>query len=361
MATIVGPIPLWQQLGYSSEDQYNLDNGLATSTGQVDTGLQNNALGLQGDGSGPIQYPKQGTTTSLGSFGTGTAPSTAQNIQVFNGRPYDFNNPTDRLAYFNDRTQAAQEAANQGLTQTQNQVKSALSSAADQYGLNYTTLQNNLANLNTTRDQYGRDYTNNIGNLNQNYDVGTVQRGQFYGAISPNAYQSSQDTSQQYANDLRLKGLGDLAQAKTTADTQFGQQQGTLTAQQQMLQNAYGQYIQDQQNNLASAQQYANNYVSQNKDQVASGLAAYSPGISAGSFGDKFHLQAYDPYTPSKIDIGQYTPYTDYNSLVSNNPLAVGSSKSIIPTPTVKDPLSQYLGITPDQSQTNYLKQYLQG
>src|SRR5690349_13398226 len=107
-------IPTWQQQGYSSYDQWALDNGLPTSTGQVDSGLALNSAGKQGlpGASTPIQYPQQPSTVnafgdvfgSSSSGGTGTAAPTGKSLAFSpsSGRFFDLNDPLQAEQYYKE-------------------------------------------------------------------------------------------------------------------------------------------------------------------------------------------------------------------------------------------------------------------
>lgn len=117
--------PVWKQLGYSSQDAYNLDNGLPTSDGRVDTALVNNSKGLQGDGSGPIAYP---STKTLGNVAPPANPApanpnaTVAPAKVLPDRTNDIN-----------QNKAALEGTNSLLTNGISSIKNALSSLLGKY------------------------------------------------------------------------------------------------------------------------------------------------------------------------------------------------------------------------------------
>lgn len=314
------------------------------------------------------QLPESQFTTTGGSGG-GTqtnqfAPLPGQEgytsqIVYFNGQPYDINDPQVREQLYGLRSSQADQYANQDITNYDKQIKDALEAASTQFGDQTNTIGRNLADIEQNRTNYGNDYNSNVEGLNQGYDVGTVNRANYFGRLSPNAYQSSQADSQAFANDQRNKGLGDLQSAKTNYFSGLDQQAGDLNTQKQRLADAYNKYTQDTQNGIGQQHLAIQNQYNQLKDQYGTELAAGNAQQNVQGFDYSGITQPYNPLQAQQVDLSQYTPYTTFSQLASS-PQA-NSFQQYLPNPQAQQTAQDsYLGYTPDQKSKNYISQYLQ-
>jgi hypothetical protein len=274
---------------YRSYDDYALDNGMPTSTGQQDPGLTMNAQNLNGDGT-PM-YPNETQTQSSGGGGTATQPE----LVVYNGVTYDLNNPSDRQAFFELKS-----------ADIDKQLTEALKTGQLSYAAKLAETQDSLTEFMHSWESQGTE-------LLSGYNQGQTARQQSYQGLGTRAYQSSMGTSGQYA-------LNQLGEAQTERNYQKGIAEKQTKNATSSLEQAYNDWI----NSTGKTAQ-------QNKDSLSTDVQAI------GGF-DTSKMSA--PIT-SQSDLSPYTPFVNFTSL-SNSPL-VNNARTVSKTPTSQMTLSEWL------------------
>jgi hypothetical protein len=207
--------PWWTELGYRSYDDWALDNGAPTSTGQQDPGFTQaieNTRDPFGDAS-----PTQTQTNPLTSGG-GTA--TTPNMVTFKGIQYDLNNPSDRNAFI--QIQSAE---------VDSKLKEALKSGQLGYAAKLLVYKHSWEAQGQT--------------LQEGYNQGQTARQQAYQGLGTRAYQSSMGASGQYA----LNKLGEAQNERNYQKDQFNS--GLDTAYNDWIKGA-GDQAQTQKDTLAT-------------------------------------------------------------------------------------------------------------
>lgn len=265
-------------------------------------------------GRDPFTGPDAGAPAApTGGGGTNTASTpTEPNYVFFNGQQYDLNNPGQANAYY-----AAVRDDYIGQTTTD-------------YQRNLGTLDQDVSALELARRNYGKDSAQQVIDLGQGYDLGTVKRGQYFATLSPNAYQSSQGSSQLFASDKLKEGIGGVQTNQAEAKTEFDRQNTDLGNERNALQTAYN-------DSLQSAADYYN----------TQGANAFNP----------MTYQAdpnFKPFTPKMLDASGITPYTTFDNSQAGGGAPAGGNGF---TPGSFD----WLGYTPSETEKNYLERYLSG
>lgn len=297
-------------------------------------------------------------TTSAAPTGTTAGISTTPQIVYFNGVPYDINDPAIRQQLLQLRSQQADEYANRDISDYDKQVRDALEAARIQYGNQNNTIGEYLQDIGQNRINYTNDYNRNIKDLNQGYDLGTVNRTNYFNQLSPNAYQSSQADSQQFANNQRNQGLGDLQVAKTQYDSGLSRQENDINTQKKQLEDQYNKYINDTQDSLGRQEQSIRDYYNQQKDQYATDVAQANTKQNVNNFNAGQYVSAYNPLDTPTVDLGKYTQFTNFNQLAAS-PQANVFQKSAVTPQSQLTAQDSYLGYTPDQKSKNYITDYL--
>lgn len=267
----------------------------------------------------------------------GTSPVT------YLGVTYDLSDPAQRQQYY--------QAVETNLGGARDQQLAGLDRSIQE---STGQINQNIGNTNQSAGNYGRSFLNNLFDLGQNYDVGQVNNAQKFAGLGPNAFQSSFATSGQYGTDQYNRGLNDLG---TQLDQSVGS--GYLTNGQIDPHSAYGQQLGGYNQQLGDLQyqgglqrQGINTAYQQGLDQAASGLQVGD--VYQGMNPFHYNTQTYNPYQAQNLNLGQYTPYTNYQQYAmnpGNNPSQPGNQNG--------NPLANILGFNPSQSQSNYYNAFV--
>jgi hypothetical protein len=326
----------------------------------------------------PDGIMKTGTTGTTGT--TGGIESNPQTLRGVNGEVignYDLAIPEDRTRYFNDKASYLANLRDQAVQELQSTTSKNLSEAQLSTDKTIASIDQDIADLQKEAQQYVQGYTKRVNQFGQDKNLGDVSRQQMFTKLSPNAFQSSQGTSQEFANTQYLQGLGDLATeanqnvgtdylgnptdaTKLAAGSTFGRNYTGLLGQQNEVKNAFNTYKDTANQELTKGVQgYNQDYTSQ-VNEVGNAFASANK------------KQGIDPFQYSKIpltqataqtaDISKYQPYTTF----------AGNAQQFSPTGvqmvqqpnafTSGTPLENYMGTNKlDTTQTDYLRKYLLG
>lgn len=318
-----------------------------------------------------------------GSGGGGAGAAGAAGIKTLpDGRIFNLNDPTQRLAYSNALKQILGSQRDSLMKQAEESFKLGDTQAVQQYQQYLTELDQNIADVEAEAKNYVQDYQKTLTGFNDEKKSGDVSRQSYFSNISPNAFQSSQATSQGAANNKYLEGLTDLTnQAQSTVgldylndptkginafapDSQFGRNVGSINTQRTGLQNSFNSYRTNAQNQLQQSQsQIGQNYLdSLNSENAQLGAVDIQQGKNPFQYG----LQSVQPYQAPKADLGQYSQYTNFQSLA--NPTAQGSQyQKPVQTQNAftQNSLDTYLNRTntkmADGQKNDWFTKYLQG
>jgi hypothetical protein len=287
-----------------------------------------NADGSYGGSSSPITKTLNNVPTSS---------DTNNTTKIFGNQTFNLNDPAQRLAYYNAlKTQLTQQR-DLAYQQAQDNWSTADKASRQTYSDNLAKLDQGIADIDAAAKDWTKNYLTTVQGFNENKGQGDINRQSYFAQLSPNAFQSSQATSQQYANDKYTQGLSDLAgQAQNTvglgyvnafdpnntnsvnnslldASSQYGRNYGSTVAQKKSLANAFADY------NAAAAKklQDANTQIGQSYQSALEtnaeklGQLDLAQGVSPFKYG----VQTTTPYQAPAIDLSKYTPYTTFGSL----------------------------------------------
>jgi len=322
----------WQMGGWASADEM----------------AQAAAMGYTGPKSGfQDWYNQQYNNATQPSGGSGGSTNAPLGSVRFNGRTYNLDNPAENQAFFSDKLNALTTARDQaiatGKQSSQSQIAQIDQAIADTY---------------SQAKQYVQSYNQNVNQFGDNYSLGNVKRGAFYAGLSPNAFQSSQGDSALYAQNQYLQGLGDLAQeAQSNVGANFLANPNDMSQLDQG--SVYGRNIaqnQQQQASVANAfntfETNQNQALNENKDTLATNVNPY------GTY--NYNIPATAAPTANKTDLSSYTPFTEFQNVTNQTPVAMGGKVSAPNAFTSTTPLDAFLGKNKlNTNQTDYLKKYL--
>lgn len=308
-------------------------------------------------GTDPSQYPNGAGPVPTGSVdsqiasdntvqnqntGGGAGTTTTPNMQFWNGQMYDLNNQDQALAYTQAQDAFYGNAWNQYQTQSGDLLKSDLSTANRDYLAQRSAIQKSLTGVDTGEAQTLQD-------LQEGYGLGTVNRQNYFGNLSPNAYQSAQGSSQAYS-------LGKLNE---------GSQQTTAAADLNRT---------DLNATMADTGAAYNDYMSQRQTQEQQSLASQQQKINSAretgmtNFGNAAQTNGWDmnAFTPSidyaapQVDMSKFTPYLNFQQL-SQAPgqAAYGKVLGQQTTQPGSQSVNQYLNYTPNKKPYDSLNSYL--
>lgn len=347
----------WQTMGYSDLNQALVDNGFPAETAAGAPTPAPVATGTRSTGtravSSPTAAPTQQAIPEV--FNQPLNGAGTPEYVFFQGNQYNVADPTERANLFKVRNQAIKDAASRQIGDYEGQVRSKLDEANRLNARELEGIDTDLADLDRTEQEANRTYDRSIYDTNENYDLGTVKRSNYFAQLSPNAFQSSQGTSQQYANNQRLQALGDIDVARTGTLNDINTNRAGLQRSRGDLASAYDQYIQQTQGDLGRYSTDVNDYYNGQLDQTRGEFTGYDKAAGINEF--RFNRDAFNPVNVQTADLSKYTPYLNFNQL-SQSPEA-NFFRTNAPTKTATDPRDQYLGYKPDDKEKDYLRQYL--
>lgn len=301
--------------------------------------------------------------------GIGT-PSYYLHNQTVGGQTYNLADPGQQEQYRQAMLGTYGAQRDNAISQLQQSTQQGLSAAQLANAQAMGTQQQNATD-------YGRSLASNVFNLGEGYNLGQVNNQQQFAGLSPNAFQSSQATSQQYGTDQYNRGLTQLHQGAaenvgndylSTGNIDPNSVIGKQIAAEQA---SYNQYVQQAQNGLQQGIMGANTAYGQAADAQNSNLQnlnAYSgaqqqnytptqfnySGSTTNPVG-QFQTPAVNPYNPVGVDISQYTPYTTAQQL-SQSPQAQAPSPATYTGSS--NPFASLLGYNPSPVQAGYLNAF---
>jgi len=287
-----------------------------------------------------------------GGGGGVTQPEYVPNWVRMGGNNYDLNKDEDKQRFYSDKL---------GLLTSMRDEEIAKSKG--KYNQQLSQLDQAIQDTQTQAQEYVRSYKKDVDQFGQNYELGNVKRQSYFAGLSPNAYQSSQGTSQEYAGKEYLKGIGEMARsAQQNVGADFLSNPNAFNKL--APSSIYGRNIagnQQQKNNLANA---FNDYLNSINRDVQDQADSTATGLQLGPNYDYASNPLASP-TANKSDVSPYTPYTEFrNPGGGTTPVTpIGSQKVMTPNAfTSGTPLENFLGQNQlTNPQTDWLRKYLLG
>lgn len=287
---------------------------------------------------------------------------------------YDLANPNDRLRYYTDKKSILEKIRDEQIAQYNKDATNAFSEAKLTTEKNISEIDQQLSDLETEAKNYVTDYNKQVNAFTDTKALGDVNRQQFFTKLSPNAYQSSQGTSQQYAENQYVQGLGDMAtQARDTVggdylatgdvntldpNSTFGRTRTTLKNQKQDVQSSYNAYLTNASDSLNKNIKSTNQYVTSNLNTMANQFSPTDKSQGIDPF--RYNRVAVNTPSVSNTDLSSYTPYVGFNgSPVTASTAAPVKTVNAFSSTT---PIDAYLGKTKlDTNSKDRLRAYLLG
>ncbi len=303
--------------------------------------------------SAPEDYSVDYSVASGGGGGTAYAPQ----IQAFMGQSYDLSNPNDLARFIRDKDTYYNEAMAEFERNAGNMRDIDIAEALADEQRTQQQIQQALASLKEQVGQYETEYTRSLEDLFEGFNQGTAKRQAYYAALAPRVYQSSQGTSQKYAEGKYDEGKKRYAEDRERAMNAFsraetGYRQNSLDAKNSL--EAY-----KIRRNAEMQDQIANKRreIQEAKDQLL--------GVSrqAGAGGSRWAgVGMYDPgkldFSPSQVGLGDINPFIRFNPVGTSQNTITGGAPTARTAATIATPqaggqsLSNYLGYqAPDEEE----------
>lgn len=294
-----------------------------------------------------------GGSSSGGGGGTAYAPQ----IQAFMGQSYDLSNPNDLARFIRDKDTYYNEAMAEFERNAGNMRDIDIAEALADEQRTQQQIQQALASLKEQVGQYDTEYTRSLEDLFEGFNQGTAKRQAYYAALAPRVYQSSQGTSQKYAEGKYDEGKKRYAEDRERAMNAFsraetGYRQNSLDAKNSL--EAY-----KIRRNAEMQDQIANKRreIQEAKDQLL--------GVSrqAGAGGSRWAgVGMYDPgkldFSPGQVGLGDINPFIRFNPVGTSQNTITGGAPTARTAATIATPqaggqsLSNYLGYqAPDEEE----------
>lgn len=235
-----------------------------------------------------------------------------------------------------------------------------------------TQIDRALAKLSETRSQYNKEYAQSIADLAEGFRQGTARRQMFYAAIAPRVYQSSQGTSQEYAQGKYQEGQKRYEEQKAQALKSFAEAERDYNESRNLTRNQFNLYKtrRERQRDDAIAQRAREQQ--ELLGQARAGTLNYSEGLrNAGVTSNAFRLEnafkehdlsGYNPSNVNLNDLAQYIRFQPAAMPVSQSQGTTGMRSQVMATPEAGGPaLINYLGYQPEEEDSSTIEAYKRG
>lgn len=308
---------------------------------------------------GPFPQPTNlSNVPASGSSGSGTNNS---NIQEVNGQYFDLSNPNDLQRFY--------DASNARYFEKSQQVYQDFIKGIDrsQSNLDYNTGLS-LKDLLAQRYKLRADKENYFATLEKNGQdfvtgkmLGDSNRQNYFSGLGANAFQSSQATSQDYADNQFARGLAEQQKYGADATNNFALQSSGYDTQQANINRQAGQDYQDLADSRSTALMNRDNYFAENKNQLATGLANYSSDLGNKDYASKYKLQAYASPNAYQPDYSQAKAYTNFQpAQQATTPNTPGYAFSNL-NPSQMTPQDEYFGYKSSENDKKRINNYFAG
>jgi hypothetical protein len=273
---------------------------------------------------------------------------------------YDLNNPGDLQRYI----QSADTYYNGVLSQYEQNAANLrdidIAEAVAEEERTRRNIEMALEALSEKEGQYEQDYIRSLADLAEGFRQGSAKRQSFYASIAPRVYQSSQGTSQNYAQNKYKEGQTRYGEEKERVGKEFGR-----------ARTGYMQNIKDLENqvNLYKARrqsEYESDIAAKREDIAGRKANLLAADATARASSNKFKsMDIYNPgaldYSPSQVNLN------DLMQFIKFQPVGVAGGVSTARTQAIATPeaggqsLGTYLGYQPEEEETSTINKYKQG
>lgn len=198
------------------------------------------------------------------------------NTQFIDGTPYDLNDPGQFQAYiakadeilnrdFEDFSKRAKDLSEQDIAEAKAQE--------DEINFN---IERALAKISEQEGQYNTDFARSVSDLSEGFRQGSARRQATYAAMAPRVFQSSQMTSQNYAENKFKDAQTRLGEDKTRAMQGFGEARQDYARQGQNASNQFNLFKTRREAQAKDEIANQSSTVRGNRDQAMAGAFNYA-------------------------------------------------------------------------------------
>jgi len=306
-------------------------------------------------------YPSTPSTPTSGITGGVYEPNVV--VTPWDMQRYDLNNPGDLQRYI----QSADTYYNGVLSQYEQNAANLrdidIAEAVAEEERTRRNIEMALEALSEKEGQYEQDYTRSLADLAEGFRQGSAKRQSFYASIAPRVYQSSQGTSQNYAQNKYKEGQTRYGEEKERVGKEFGR-----------ARTGYMQNIKDLENqvNLYKTRrqaEYEGDIASKREDIAGRKANLLAADATARASSNKFKsMDIYNPgaldYSPSQVNLNDLMQFIKFQPVGAATGVSTGVSTraQAVATPeSGGQSLGTYLGYQPEQEEISTINKYKQG
>jgi vacuolar-type H+-ATPase subunit H len=299
-----------------------------------------------------------------GGAGTQIEPNNAN----IGDRVYDLNDPGQLQQYISDIDaklnsdfdyfrQRAKDTSEEEIYEAEQEQQRAL-----------TQIERALTKLGESKTEYGQQYAQSVADLAEGFKQGTAKRQSFYASIAPRVYQSSQGTSQDYAEGKYQEGQKRYEEQKTNAFRDFGRAEQEYGENRELTKNQFNLYKTRRQRQYDDEVADKAQTVADMKGQARANTLNYSDALrQAGVSSNKFALQNnfqekdLSQYKPSSVNLNDLMQFIKFQP--AGAPMqASGMQSQAIATPEAGGAsLAQHLGYEKPVEEQSTINAYKKG
>lgn len=295
----------------------------------------------------------------LGSGGGAAQATGPQYVQLENGQVFDVSTPQGRIAFFEAKNALIEQTLGSQVDLFRQRQESEFERASREYARALGDFDLQEQDLRSELDDYNLQTERQLQDTGEAYGLGTVRRQNMFAQASPLAYQSSQGTSQQYAQNQYNQALGDIERAQQQTQQNFTRQEADLSRGREDTRRGYNDFLNQARQGIEQYRKsLADQYATQ-RTSLAGELASVDvdQGIKDFRYGG---IQEPASLNRLTADISQYTPFLDAGSLESSPEYNYFKNFKGNMANQLK-PVEQFLGYSPKKKQKDSVNSYLRG
>lgn len=273
---------------------------------------------------------------------------------------YDLNNPGDLQRYI----QSADTYYNGVLSQYEQNAANLrdidIAEAVAEEERTRRNIEMALEALGEKERQYEQDYIRSLADLAEGFRQGSAKRQSFYASIAPRVYQSSQGTSQNYAQNKYKEGQTRYGEEKERVGKEFGR-----------ARTGYMQNIKDLENqvNLYKARrqsEYESDIAAKREDIAGRKANLLAADATARASSNKFKsMDIYNPgaldYSPSQVNLNDLMQFIKFQPVGAAGGVSTARTQAIATPEAGGQSLGTYLGYQPEEEEISTINKYKQG
>ncbi len=303
------------------------------------------------------------------SGGSGGAGSTyTPNFQFIDGVRFDLNDPGQFQAYVSK----AEERLNADFEDYSRRANSLrdidIEEARAKEEEIFYNIQKALSKVAEQEGQYNTDFARSVSDLAEGFRQGSAKRQSFYASIAPRVYQSSQGTSQQYAEGKFNEGQQRMNEQKTQALNAFKDAREDYGRQRQTTEKEFNLFKTRRE---AQAQDEIANQARTVRDQMDSARSGYfnyagqmrQSAPNKSQWSNPTFQERNLNYNPSNVNLNDLMQFIKFQPAgggmtASNAPMA---SQAIATPEAGGESLTNYMGYQAPKEEQSTINAYKKG